>query len=252
MKITAYKIGPTAMEIVPAMRERVWMDETPDKFAYRCLPLQIANTLGYWLLNPDTFVISWNGGMHQKDLMIHSPSGPCEYCTSSFGSGIITMHPGYIFRTEKEWDTLVTGPQNYWYKGMIPLSGVVETAWLPFTFTMNWKMTEPGTYIIPKNVPLCQIYPIPHSYQDIKAEIRHLDSNPELKDTYLQWAANRNKVIDGIDKVFNHGLLEHNGVKRDEPKTHWEKNYYAGREPVSGERIANHNIKRVFPEFEKK
>ncbi len=33
--------------------KRDWMDETSSKFAYRCLPLAIANQIGWWILQPD-------------------------------------------------------------------------------------------------------------------------------------------------------------------------------------------------------
>ena len=40
---------------------RDWMDETPSKFAYRCLPLTIANQTGWWVYNPVGFTAVWNG-----------------------------------------------------------------------------------------------------------------------------------------------------------------------------------------------
>jgi hypothetical protein len=29
--------------------------------------------------------------------------------------------------------------------GIAPLTGVIETDWLPYPFTMNWQMTRPGS-----------------------------------------------------------------------------------------------------------
>src|SRR5205085_5948661 len=40
---------------------REWMDETPGKYAYRCLPLTIANQTGWWVNNPVGFTAEWNG-----------------------------------------------------------------------------------------------------------------------------------------------------------------------------------------------
>ena len=37
--------------IRPAPARRDWMDATPESFAYRCLPLDIANAHGWELLN---------------------------------------------------------------------------------------------------------------------------------------------------------------------------------------------------------
>ena len=48
--------------IRPAPAKRDWMDGTPESFAYRCLPLNIANAHGWELLNPCAFDACWNGG----------------------------------------------------------------------------------------------------------------------------------------------------------------------------------------------
>ena len=42
----------------PAPHRRDWMDESPDRYAYRCLPLAIANTHGWELLNADVDAIA--------------------------------------------------------------------------------------------------------------------------------------------------------------------------------------------------
>src|SRR6516164_748572 len=41
--------------------QRDWMDATPSRFAYRCLPLTIANQTGWWIKNPVGFTAVWRG-----------------------------------------------------------------------------------------------------------------------------------------------------------------------------------------------
>ena len=41
--------------------QRDWMDATPSRFAYRCLPLTIANQTGFWIKNPVGFTATWRG-----------------------------------------------------------------------------------------------------------------------------------------------------------------------------------------------
>ncbi|MGH7092879.1 MAG: DUF6065 family protein, partial [Stellaceae bacterium] len=62
MKLTCYRIGsePTAIRPAPVARE--WMDATPSRYAYRCLPLTIANTHGWEILNAAGFTAVWDGG----------------------------------------------------------------------------------------------------------------------------------------------------------------------------------------------
>ena len=48
--------------IRPAPATRPWMDDTPESFAYRCLPLNIANAHGWEVLSPCGFEAVWDGG----------------------------------------------------------------------------------------------------------------------------------------------------------------------------------------------
>ena len=45
MKLTAYVIDGHTLDIRPAPIERAWMDNTAQRYAYRCLPLSIANAV---------------------------------------------------------------------------------------------------------------------------------------------------------------------------------------------------------------
>jgi hypothetical protein len=45
-KLIAYRIHAHARQrIIPGQQRRPWMDETRNRFAYRCLPLTIANAI---------------------------------------------------------------------------------------------------------------------------------------------------------------------------------------------------------------
>ena len=44
-----------APRIAPASARRDWMTSTPESFAYRCLPLAIANAHGWEVLSPCGF-----------------------------------------------------------------------------------------------------------------------------------------------------------------------------------------------------
>ena len=59
MKLTAYLHPGWRPYIRPAPSTRNWMDATPEAFAYRCLPLNIANAHGWELLNPSAFEAIW-------------------------------------------------------------------------------------------------------------------------------------------------------------------------------------------------
>ena len=61
MDLVCYLHPGWAPLIRPAPVKREWMDNTPDSFAYRCLPLNIANAHGWEILCPCAFDALWNG-----------------------------------------------------------------------------------------------------------------------------------------------------------------------------------------------
>ena len=60
--LKAYRLRPDPAPMVPAEPRRKWMDATNQRFAYRCIPMPIANATGWELLSPIEFKVSWTGG----------------------------------------------------------------------------------------------------------------------------------------------------------------------------------------------
>lgn len=61
MKLTAHVLDGHTLDIRPAPHERDWMDATDQRYAYRCLPLAIANAHGWELLCQAGFEAIWDG-----------------------------------------------------------------------------------------------------------------------------------------------------------------------------------------------
>ena len=57
MRLILYPTGEVRPTIQPAPATRDWMDKTPQSYAYRCLPLNIANAHGWEILSPSTFEV---------------------------------------------------------------------------------------------------------------------------------------------------------------------------------------------------
>ncbi|MEX2519255.1 MAG: DUF6065 family protein, partial [Paracoccaceae bacterium] len=158
MKLMCYTIHADACRIVPGKPDRQWMDAFTDRHPYRCLPLVIANTTGWEILSPVSFSAEWNGGPAKGDIRIDADEGSdpahvARVATSHFTQGVLTFHTGYLFRTPPGWDLAVGGPPNRIKHGVQPLSGIVETDWLPFPFTVNWRFTRPGVVSFRKDEP---------------------------------------------------------------------------------------------------
>ena len=103
-------------DIVPGRPQRAWMDRFSDRHPYRCLPLSMANASGWELLCPVGFTAEWNGGVHATDITL-TPDHPFpefeEFAKSHFSHGVLTFHPGYLFRTPEPWSMWVMGPPNH-------------------------------------------------------------------------------------------------------------------------------------------
>ena len=69
-ELHCYRLVPDPPQMVPGRSEREWMDDTPERFAYRCTPLSIANASGWELLLPAGLAASWNGGPRASDITI--------------------------------------------------------------------------------------------------------------------------------------------------------------------------------------
>ncbi len=110
MELECYPTSLRPPDIVPGRPQRAWMEGFLDRHAYRCLPLTMANTSGWEILCPVGFTAEWNGGPDQADITFkadHPHPDFHDLVKSHFSRGIITFHPGYLFRTPPGWSMWV-------------------------------------------------------------------------------------------------------------------------------------------------
>jgi len=235
MRLICYPVSGPAPKIIPAGPERGWMDATPGGYAYRCLPLNIANSHGWLILNPAAFVAQWDGTDAKDSVKIQAITGDATPLSASshFGSGVLTITVPALFRTEPGYDLMVTGPINMPKDGIAALTGIVETDWSPSTFTMNWKFTRPHHVArFDRDEPICMIFPIPRGLvEQTEPEIRSIDTAPEVKQAYEQWAESR--------RNFNAELMVPGSPAQ---KQKWQKDYFQGA-PGFGNVPADHRTK---------
>ena len=144
LKLIAYVVDGHQIEIRAAPVDRDWMDRTNQRFAYRCLPLNIANAYGWEILCSSGFVSVWNGEDDLASISIVPDSDAPVPAISHFGHGVLTFHVPCLFRTDPGFDLMVQGPVNRPKDAIAALSGIIETDWSPYSFTMNWIFTRPG------------------------------------------------------------------------------------------------------------
>lgn len=197
MQLKAYEIGPTdGWAIEPLSPRREWMDATPDKVAYRCLPLVMANQAGWVIKSPATFSCTWNGAIDTAALKVVMAKGDerfAERIVSHFGSGILTFHLPWLFRTPTGWGLWARGPTNFYKENLAPLDGIIETDWAPYSFTMNWKVTKRGTPVwFQKGDPICMLVPYPlDALERFEPSFAPLGSDKQTDEDYTRWAHGR-------------------------------------------------------------
>lgn len=225
LEIIAYELQrESGVDLVPAPRERCWMNSTPQRFANRCLPLLMANQAGWLVVNNVRVRARWNGGARPDSVEFEFDDSASTFRpTSHFGHGIITWNIPFLFRTPPGFNLLVRGPVNYPKHGIAALEGIVETDWAPSTFTINWKFTRRGVWAtFEKGEPVCLLVPQRRGQLDeFLPKIVSIAAAPdELRAAYADWRERR--------RDFNEDLKRPGSFAR---QPGWQKDYVRGKFP---------------------
>lgn len=228
--------------IRPAEATRDWMTATPESFAYRCLPLNIANAHGWEILTPFGFSACWAGGSDTDAVLIHAPpdAPPADMPVSLFGQGVLTFHVAGLFRTAPGWNLWVGGSPNRFKDGISALTGIVETDWAPYTFTMNWRFTRPNHWVrFEAGEPICFVFPVQRGYlDDVAAKFVPMQDDPEVLEQYRTWSRSRDEF--------------HARMARERPQSpsdKWQKDYYRGVDAKGKPGASDHATKLRLQPF---
>jgi hypothetical protein len=217
------------------------MTATPESFAYRCLPLNIANAHGWEVLSPCTFEARWTGGIgtDEIDIRLSPGSKPDMAPVSLFGQGVLTFHIAGLFRTPPGWNLWVGGSPNRPKEGVYPLTGIVETDWAPYTFTMNWRFVRRNHWVrFEAGEPVCFFFPLQRGYlQTVTPKFMPMKSDPEVMRQFKEWSRSRDEF--------------HARLAREAPRSGsdtWQKNYYRGVDTDNKPGAPDHSTKlRLSP-----
>jgi hypothetical protein len=212
--------GYAAYQIRPAPLIRDWMEATTEKYAYRCLPLNIANCAGWEILSPRGFTATWNGSTHKEAITITpDQQGVPAPAISHFGFGVMTFSIPGLLRTPQGIDLMVSGPVNRPKPGIQALMGIIETDWSEFGFTMNWMFTDKDRPIrFEADEPFCTLIPMPRTLaESLEPAIIVGDPNSDL---WRKHMAHRLSRADFIKNLKIDGSLE--------KEKGWQRAYFSG------------------------
>lgn len=224
-----YLFDSVHCKVIQSPVKRDWMDNTPNKFAYRCLPLSIANQISYDCLCPSTIKATWTGDDEYDSVKVeYLNENNFNYAGSEFGSGILTFHVDFVVSTSENSCLFVKGPSNKFKKNINPLEAIVETHWLPFTFTFNWKFVEPGEVIFEKDEVMFSFFPINLDYvESFETNVDYLRNDFEFKSLYQAYTDSRSQHIK-------------NGTTQG---SDWQKYYMKGISPLISTPNKHHKSK---------
>ncbi|WDI92387.1 DUF6065 family protein [Xanthomonas campestris] len=239
MKLTAHVLDGHTLDIRPAPHERAWMDATDQRYAYRCLPLAIANAHGWELLCQAGFEAAWDGGDGLGAVVITADAGTAAPAISHFGYGMLTFHVPCLFRTDAGVDLFVSGPLNCPKDGIGALSGIVETDWSPYTFTMNWRFTRPGRVRFEAGEPFCHLFPLQRQLiEQVQPQWQPLSETPELAQQHADWTDSRSRFLEALPDTQSAAAREK-----------WQRGYFRGVTAPAQTPVAGHRTRLRLPLF---
>jgi hypothetical protein len=141
-----------------------------------------------------------------------------------------------MIKTPKGFSTYIRGVPNETKQGIKPLDAIVETDWLPFTFTYNFLLTDPGIYTFKKGEPLFTFFPIErNTVEKFELKESRIENNPELFKDFKEYSDKRENLLETIIKTgkdlfqnFYRDGVKANGEKVD-IKNHITNLIFGGR-----------------------
>lgn len=148
---------------VKAERLRAWFEQdnkTKDHARF-CLPLTMGGGIGWFILSPATFTISWDGDpTHDAEVEIIDACSHADVdCHSAHGS--FTVQSQFVPRTKRPGDfVFIKGIGNQYRLPYYFLEAMLEAWWSPANFGLVAMLNQPGKFTIKKGEPIAQMFAI--------------------------------------------------------------------------------------------
>ena len=221
MKFVAHVIDGHHVDIRPAPVERDWMEATSQRFAYRCLPLNIANAYGWEVLCNAGFLAMWTGRQYRCDRDRAEPGTiaagrqPFRPWHPHLPSALPVPH-----RARRGTDGAgADQPAEGRDRGALRHH---RDRLVALQLHHELDVHPAGTPVrFEKGEPYCHIFPVRcGALEGMEPELGVLSDEPELKRQHDAWTASR--------ASFNTDLKQPGSDAQSEK---WQKRYYRGLSP---------------------
>jgi hypothetical protein len=203
---------------IPASKLKDWWEDNQKTLnhAKHCLPLNMANSLGYYILSPGTFIVKWNGDT-QGDCSIEHIDRSSHYEVDAHAAyGSFTVQAKFIPVTDDPGDFIfIKGVPNERGTPFSCMEAIIEAWWNVGFFGLVFILNQPGEFIIRKGQPIAQmfLYHGAAGYPDIET----IRGYPQA---HAHWLARRSRPDYRKDLDYMKGYDSH-GSKINTHITTW-------------------------------
>jgi hypothetical protein len=146
--------------ISPMSIKRDWMDNTPEKHAYRCFPVTQANMIGWNLSWKEDIIFFWNG-INDTSSDNVKIIGEKNNVYTGRGQSSISFTTGLVFKTDENFSLFTINPVNYFNTEFETMSSLVSSSWFDNDFPLAIKAKVSNKEILIKaGQPIATIIPV--------------------------------------------------------------------------------------------
>jgi len=221
--ILVYKKTEDAANISQLSVKREWMDATVDSHAYICLPVTLANSLGWGISYPEDISFIWDGisdtsGHHVTILSGH------KYCYTERANATISFNTGLVFRTSQNTSLLQMPVPNLFNDEYQSFTTLISTSFYQSDLPCALRILKPNKVItIKANTPISSIFPV---------------SLSDIQGSSISYS--------GIE-ILNNNNNNENKIKNPKQKLQrglWT-NFYRDAMDPEGNKLGNHEVKSI-------
>ena len=211
-KISVQKLFPPGQnaDIYQLPARRPWMDETDNKHAYMCFPLNITNRLGWAISFPEDIRFIWDGITDTTPDHITILEGE-KFLSRSRGNATIGFLTGLKFTTDEKTTMLAMPVPNLFVRGAQCYTTLMSTSFYFHMLPIAWRLTEPNVEIyIPAGTPVATVIPI--SLTDLEENYElHINETPASSEYWEEVTkyGDANEIKSGVgdwSKMYREGV----------------------------------------------
>lgn len=223
-EILVYRQSFSSANIEQVSIKRKWMDETADKHAYQCMPISLANTLGWAISFPEDISFIWDGICDSTSTHVKIIKGH-KFCSAARGNATISFNTFLKFKTSENITTLIMPIPNNFNENAQCFTTLISTSFYDSMLPIAWKIIKPNIEIfIPAGEPIATILPI--SLNDLQ-NFELIITNKEINNNENNEI---NKKLNFIKQKMQEGKFSQ---------------LYRKAENYNGEKIGNHETHTI-------